>query len=71
MTASFRVPMFVRGELIESDWVRFGGRSRAGGFEAPDPRKYVDRLPLASPQRHGVLQSIVISSPEMMPPQWL
>ena len=34
----FRVPLFLRGEVIESDWVRFGGRSSAGGFEARSGR---------------------------------
>lgn len=47
--SSFRIPMFVRGELIEDDWVAFGARNGTGGFEAPDPAKYVDRLPLATP----------------------
>jgi len=47
--SSFRIPMFVRGELIEDDWVDFGARKGAGGFEAPDPAKHVDRLPLTTP----------------------
>lgn len=41
--------MFLRGEVIETDWVGFGGRGGGSGFEAPDPAKYVDRLPLADP----------------------
>jgi hypothetical protein len=48
MTA-FRVPLFLRGDLVEHDWVEFGGRSGGGSFLAPDPRKYVERLPLRSP----------------------
>ncbi|MEM7410929.1 MAG: acyl-CoA reductase [Myxococcota bacterium] len=47
--SAFRIPMFIRGEIIEEDWVPFGARNGAGGFEAPDPAKYVDRLPLATP----------------------
>ena len=46
--SSYRVPLFLRGELIEDDWIAFGTR---GGdrFEAPDPIKYVERLPLRTP----------------------
>ena len=47
--SAFRVPMFLRGEVIEDDWVVFGARSGREGFEAPDPTKYVERLPLANP----------------------
>ena len=56
--SAFRVPLFIRGELIESDWVEFGGRSSAGAFEAPDPRKYADRLPLASPMALADLHAV-------------
>jgi hypothetical protein len=45
----FRVPLFVRGDLIEEDWKPFGGRGGAGRFEAPDLARHVDRLPLGSP----------------------
>lgn len=44
----FRVPLFVRGELIEEDLVSYGGRS-AFAFEATDVRRHLDRLPLKSP----------------------
>jgi hypothetical protein len=60
MTA-FRVPLFIRGELFEGDWVEFGGRSSAGAFSAPDPRKHVDRLPLASPMALADLQAVPIA----------
>ena len=60
MTA-FRVPLFIRGELIEDDWVEFGGRHTGGAFSAPDPRKYVDRLPLASPMALADLQAVSFS----------
>ncbi len=56
--SAFRVPLFIRGELIESDWVEFGGRSSAGAFLAPDPRKYVDRLPLATPMALADLHAV-------------
>jgi hypothetical protein len=45
---SYRVPLFLRGDVIEDDLVGFDFRG-GGGFEAPDPRKYVDALPLHSP----------------------
>lgn len=48
MTA-FDVPMVIRGQVIETDWVEFGGRNGSAGFRAPDPHKYVDQLPLSSP----------------------
>ncbi len=56
--SAYRVPLFVRGEVIETDWVPFGGRSAGGGFEAPDPRKYVERLPLATPMALADLQEL-------------
>ena len=49
MTTAFRVPLFIRGELIERDWMQFGGRGGDVEFAAPDPRKYAQRLPLATP----------------------
>jgi len=47
--SGFDVPLFVRGKLIEGDWVEYGGRGSTGAFRAPDPAKYVEQLPLASP----------------------
>lgn len=47
--SEFQVPLFLRGEVIEADWKEFGGRGGAGAFEAPDPVRHVDRLPLSSP----------------------
>ena len=44
--------------MIETDWVPFGGRSGNGGFEAPDPRKHVERLPLATPMALADLQEV-------------
>ena len=39
----------IRGRLIESDLVEFGGRGGDISFLAPDPHKLVDKLPLGSP----------------------
>ena len=47
--SAFRVPLFLRGEIVEEDWVEFGGRGASPSFLAPDPRRYVERLPLGSP----------------------
>ena len=47
--ADFRVPLVLRGEVVEQDWVAFGGRGRGVSFEAPDPAAHVEALPLGSP----------------------
>jgi hypothetical protein len=58
MSAAFRIPMFLRGELIEDDWVSFGGRGATPAFEAPDPRKYAERLPLPTPMAMADLHAL-------------
>jgi hypothetical protein len=42
-------PTVIRGEVIDSDLIEYPGRGGVMTFKAPDPRKIVDRLPLASP----------------------
>jgi len=54
----FDVPLFIRGELIEGDWESFGVRAGDEGFRAPNPHKYVDRLPLGDPARMADLQAV-------------
>ncbi len=56
--SGFKVPAFLRGELVEEGWVSFGGRHAKGGFDAPDPQGYADRLPLASPMAMADLQAV-------------
>lgn len=47
--SDFTVPLCIRGEVITDDLVEFA--SRLGHtFSAPDPAKYVDRLPLRDPR---------------------
>jgi Acyl-CoA reductase (LuxC) len=43
------MPMIIRGEVIEDELVEFQGRGDSMTFAAPDPRKFLDRIPLASP----------------------
>ncbi len=40
----------LRGHVIESDLIEFGGRGGDITFLAPDPRKIASRIPLASPR---------------------
>lgn len=48
----------IRGEVIDSDLVEFPGRGDVMTFQAPDPQKLVDRLPLGSPGRLGDLYEL-------------
>ena len=40
----------LRGKVIDTDLIEFGGRGGDLAFLAPDPHKIVDQLPLASPR---------------------
>lgn len=40
----------LRGQVIETDLIEFGGRGGETTFLAPDPHKIADRIPLASPR---------------------
>ncbi len=42
-------PMVIRGEVIDTDLVEYPGRGDVMTFDAPDPRRFVNRLPLSSP----------------------
>ena len=39
----------IRGEVIDSDLIEYPGRGDVMTFMAPDPRKFIHKLPLASP----------------------
>jgi Acyl-CoA reductase (LuxC) len=41
----------IRGEVIESDLIEFGGRGGTINFLAPDPHKLIEKLPLGSPTK--------------------
>lgn len=47
--AAFDVPLFIRGKVIEENWLEFGARDGQAGFRAPDINQYIDQLPLRSP----------------------
>ncbi|WP_068076622.1 acyl-CoA reductase [Novosphingobium lentum] len=57
MTA-FRVPLVIRGEVIEGDEVEFGGRDPATRFRGPDVARHLDRLPLSPPSAIADLHTI-------------
>lgn len=46
---AYTVPLFLRGQVITDDLVPFDTRIGAARFQAPDPSKYIERLPLKSP----------------------
>src|SRR5580700_7892126 len=48
MTA-FKVPLIIRGRIIEGDDVAFGGRGGDASFTAPDVGRYLGELPLSPP----------------------
>lgn len=45
----FKVPLIIRGAIIEDEDVEFGGRGGAASFRTPDMRKHLDALALSSP----------------------
>ena len=45
----YKVPLIIRGEVIEDADVEYGGRNPETRFRTADVRKYIDRLPLTSP----------------------
>lgn len=51
-------PSVIRGRIIDSDLIEFGGRGGDIHFLAPDPRTLVDLLPLGNPNRMSDLYAI-------------
>lgn len=49
--SDFTAGLFIRGEYIEDNLVRFGGRFDDLLFLAPDPHQYADRIALSSPSK--------------------
>ena len=56
--SNFDVPLFIRGKLIQENWVEFGGRGSGSAFRAPDIHQYVDELPLKSPMMMADLYDV-------------
>ena len=54
----FDVPLFIRGKLIQENWVEFGGRGSGSEFRAPDIHQYIDELPLKNPMAMADLYSV-------------
>ena len=56
---AFVAPVIIRGKVIESDLVQFGGRGE-GDFEflSPDPHKIIDQLPLGHPGKMADLYDL-------------
>src|SRR6266700_920790 len=50
----------IRGEVIDSDLIEFGGRGGDLKFLAPDPAKIANRIPLASPRLMEDLYDITL-----------
>ena len=55
---SWSVPLILRGEVIEGDTLRFGGRRGEESFTTPDAADFLDRLPLGAPSRMGDLYQL-------------
>ena len=61
MTAPYRVPLIIRGKVIEGDDITFGGRRGGVAFTAPDPSKYADQLTLAAPSLMADLHTLSLA----------
>ena len=46
-----RAPAIIRGELVDTDLIEFGGRNGDLRFLAPDPSSLLRRLPMGNPQK--------------------
>lgn len=58
MSEQWRVPLVIRGEVIDTGDVEFGGRRGDVRFTAPDVSAHLDRLALGAPSRMADLYSI-------------
>jgi Acyl-CoA reductase (LuxC) len=58
MTQQLRVPLIIRGELIEDDALEFGGRKGGVRFTTPDVSQYGDRLTLPLPSQMADLYEL-------------
>lgn len=58
MTQTWTVPLIIRGNVIESDEQRFGGRRGGVSFTAPDVRRHADELTLRAPSMMSDLYAL-------------
>jgi Acyl-CoA reductase (LuxC) len=58
MASEFRVPLIIRGEIIEDGEVEFGGRRGGVAFSTPDLSQHIDRLPLRTPSAMADLYAL-------------
>ncbi|HLG87612.1 MAG TPA: acyl-CoA reductase [Alphaproteobacteria bacterium] len=58
MSEQWRVPLVIRGEVIDTAEVEFGGRRGGVSFRAPDVSAHLDRLALGVPSRMADLYEI-------------
>ena len=47
--AGYRVPLIIRGKIIEGPEVKFGGRGGSAEFTTPDVKLHLDKLALTTP----------------------
>jgi len=58
MTDPFRVPLIIRGEIIDDAEVEHGGRRGGVSFRAPDLSKHLAKLPLRTPSKMADLYAL-------------
>lgn len=61
MTQPLRVPLIIRGKLIETYDLEFGGRRGGVAFRTPDVSKYVHELTLSTPSKLADLYALKFS----------
>jgi hypothetical protein len=44
-----KVPLIIRGKIIEENWIEFHDRTSGNGFLSPDVSKYINAIPLNNP----------------------
>ncbi len=57
----YKVPLIIRGEVVEDYELAFGGRHGDTGFRTPDVAKYADRLTLANTSQMSDLYELSFS----------
>ena len=58
MTDPFRVPLIIRGQIIDDADIDYGGRRGGVSFSAPDIARHVAHLPLRTPSAMADLYAL-------------